>query len=196
MTIATVPARTDPEDPLGIPAMPIVEWFRMDASRRIATFLGVGAAGMVTGSFGIARLVMSAPHAALIASRSPTRGVVIWPTATLDPTTVALAVLGFAVLVGGGLVAILGLNRVLSEESYLALRVDGALLVHGDARRLVRWDDVADVRHDPTRDAIVLVREGGDEWAIERRFAGATNGEIVKKAAEVRRRALFGMYRR
>lgn len=196
MTIATLPARTDPEDPLGIPAMPIVEWFRIDASKRIARYLAIGAAGMVAGSFGIARLVMSAPHAVLMASRSPTRGAVLWPTATLDPTTVALALLGFAVLVGGGLFAILGLNRVLSEESYLALRVDGALLVHGDARRLVRWEDVTDVVHDATRDAIVLAREGADEWVIERRFAGATNAEIVKKAIEVRRRALFGMYRR
>lgn len=195
MTIAEARPRTDPEDPLGIPAAPIVEWFRIDATRRIAKYLTIGAAGMVAGSFSIARLVMGAPHAAVMATRSPTRVPVLWPAVALEPTTIAWALIGFALIVGGGLFAILGLQRVLSDESYLALRVDGALFVRGAARRFVRWEDIADVRHDAARDAIVFACDRGD-WPLEARFAGATNRDIVKKALEVRRRALFGMYRR
>lgn len=190
-------ARTDPEDPLAIPAAPIVEWFRVDATRRIAKFLAIGATGMVAGSLSIARLVMTAPHVVRYASRSPTRYPVIWPATTLEPSTVAWAVLGFSLVVGCGLVAVLGLRRVLSEESYLALRVDGVLFEHGEARRFARWEDVDDVRHDAERDALVIALRGDDApWTIESRFAGASNAEIAKKAVTVRRRALFGMYDR
>lgn len=194
MTIAEARPRTDPEDPLAIPAVPIVEWFRVDATRRIARYLAIGATGMAAGSFSIARLVMSAPHAAMVASRSPTRHPVLWPASDLDATTTAWAAIGFALVIVCGLVAIVGLNRVLREESYLALRVDGVLFVHGDARRFLRWEQIDDVLHDRGRDAIVLVRDDGERSTIAQRFAGGSSAEIVQKALAVRRRALFGLY--
>ncbi|AKF04843.1 hypothetical protein [Sandaracinus amylolyticus] len=196
MTIADARERTDPEDPLGIPAAPIIEWFRVDATRRIAKLLAIGATGMVAGSFSIARLVMTAPHAVRYATRSPARYPILWPESSVAPTTFLWAALGFALVVGCGLVAILGLRRVLSEESYLALRVDGVLFAHGEARRFVRWEDIDDVRHDAARDAIVWVLDGDDPWVLDARFAGGSNAEIAKKAVTVRRRALFGLYPR
>lgn len=198
MDIARTRDRTDPEDPLAIPAAPIVEWFRVDATRRIAKYLAIGASGMLAGSVAVARLVMTAPtHVVLYGSRSPTRYPVIWPATPVDPETLAWTLIGFALVVGCGLFAVLGLRRVLSEESYLALRVDGVLFQSGERRRFARWDDVEDVTHDPERDALVLALRGEETpWALDARFAGASNAEIAKKALTVRRRALFGMYDR
>jgi hypothetical protein len=202
VSFADAPARIDPEDPLGVPAAPIIEWFRIDETRRIGRYLAVGAAGMATASLALARLVLTAPLMAHVGSRSPTRypimaGDGLLPAAAVPISTVALALLGFGALVGCGLFAILGLKKVLSEESYLALRVDGVLFVRADGtRRFARWEEIEDVRHEAAGDAVVLAMHEGEPWALAWRFAGAGNAEIARKAAAVRRRALFGMYKR
>jgi hypothetical protein len=193
--IATTKARTDPEDVREIPLAPIAFWFRINESRRIAKFLSVGASGMVLGALLIARLVTRAASISVLTSHSPTRVPMTWPPPAPDPETWVPALLGFTFLVGGGLFAILGLRRVLEEERYLALRVDGLLFVDGSTRRFVSWDDVADVRYEAPGNAIVFVRESASDWVLDCRFAGASNSEIVKKALEVRRRSLLGMYR-
>lgn len=193
--IATTRAPTDPDDVREIPLAPIVVWFRIDESRRIAKFLSLGGCAMVLGALLVARLVTRSSSASLIASRSVARMPMMWPPAAPDLEVLSVALLGFAFLVGGGLFAILGLRRVLEEERYLALRVDGLLFVDGATRRFVPWDDVAEIRYDSPHDAIVFVRESASDWALGQRFAGTTNAEIVKTALEVRRRALLGMYR-
>jgi hypothetical protein len=101
----------------------------------------------------------------------------------------------FACLLGGGLTAILGLRRVLSEESYLALRHDGALFVHGDEERFVAWDDVEDVRWDASSDALLFVAHDGETVPLQARFADIANEEIARRARGVRRRAVFGLLR-
>ncbi len=150
---------------------------------------------MVLGALLMARLVTTSASLPLFVPRSPTRVPMTWPPAAPDPETLALALVGFAFLVGGGLFAILGLRRVLEEERYLALRVDGLLFVDGASRRFVSWDDVAEIRYEAEGNAIVFERESASEWMLDCHFAGASNSEIVKKALEVRRRALLGMYR-
>lgn len=194
--IATTRAPTDPEDVREIPLAPIVTWFRIDESRRITKFLCVGGCAMVLGALFVARLVARSSSPSLIASRSLARMPLMWPPAAPDLEALSIAFLGFVFLVGGGLFAILGLRRVLEEERYLALRVDGLLFVDASTRRFVPWDDVAAIRYDSSEDAIVFARESASDWVLGQRFAGVTNAEIATKALEVRRRALLGMYRR
>lgn len=170
MAIAHVRARVDPEDPIEIPVAPIVEWYRIDASRRLAVFLTIGAIGMSSGMLAVAALVVGE-----------------------GPRSLALGLLGIALVVGGGVTAIAGTMRAMWEESYLALRTDGALFVRGERRRYARWDDVDEIRHDPARRALVIVR-AGSEWILEERFAGATHREIAERASAVRRKARMGLY--
>jgi len=164
--------RTDPEDPLAIPAAPIVEWYRVDVTRRVVQRLAVGAGCMIVGMLAVSRLVMGAGA-----------GSLVW------------GLLGIVVVIGGGCYAVIGLQRILGEEQYVALRVDGVLLVDGDARRYRRWEEIDDVRHDRAFDAVVLV-SGDEEWSLAERFAGIANADLARAAASVRRKALFGLFRR
>lgn len=170
MAIVHARARVDPDDPLEIPLAPIVEWYRIDATRRIGVFLAIGAVSMSVGMVAVAGLVVG-------------RGL----------GSLAWGLGGIAIVLGGGAITVLGTMRVLWEESYLALRVDGALFVRGEQRRYVRWDDVEDVRHDPARGALVIVRDG-HEWVLSDRFAGTSHEDIAKRARAIRRRAIHGMY--
>jgi hypothetical protein len=192
---------------------PIVEWFRLDASRRIVRSLALGAGIMLLGSIvSAAGLLMSRgslPHPVLAARRDAlasdpaidprtgsARDAAAGARASAGPSPVlelTTGLLALACLVGGGLTAILGLRRVLAEESYLALRHDGALFVHGDEERFVAWDDVEDVRWDASTDALLFVSHDGEAVPLVARFADVANEEIARRARAVRRRAVFGL---
>jgi len=154
-----------------IPRAPIVEWYRVDATRPIAAYLACGVAGMVTGMLAVTKLVLDR-----------------------DASGLVCGAFGILVVVGGGLTTLIGLHRMLRDECYIALRVDGALFVRPDGWKLLRWDEVEDVRYDAARNAVVLIGRDGSEWALGDRFAGIDNAQLAKHAATVRRRALFGMY--
>lgn len=182
----------DPEDPLAIPAAPIVEWYRFDASRRIAKILIIAATGMAMGAVAIARLsVSTSPY--LWGRPSAARMPVLFGFATFSDPNFWVGSFGLLLVTLAGLVAVLGLQRVLSEENYLALRVDGALFQCGEARRFWSWADTQEIVHDPAR-GVVLISSSGEEWTISQRFAGVDHRELAKRAAAVRRRALFGLY--
>lgn len=101
--------------------------------------------------------------------------------------------LGLVLVAAGALFAIIGLRRVLDEESYLALRSDGALFVRGAERRLVVWSDVEDVRAEHGH--VVFVGHDGVRAEIDAVFAGQPVADVVRVAREVRRKALFGLLR-
>lgn len=183
------PPGTRPKDP------PIVEWYRLDASRSILKTLMLGASIMLLGSlvsaWGLFSSRGSIPHpllghrgAVLAAEAAPERSPVL-------EITTGLVALGC--LVGGGFTAILGLKRALSEECYLALRHDGALFVSGETERFVAWDDLEDVAWDARTDALLFVGHDGEAVPLVARFADVTNEELAKRVRAVRRRAVHGL---
>jgi hypothetical protein len=196
------------------PGPPIVEWFRLDASGRIVRSLALGAGIMLLGSLVSAGALLASrgalPHP-MIGSRrdvlvgdpaidphtgraaGEARGPDVVPRSPILELTTGL--FAFACLLGGGLTAILGLRRVLSEESYLALRHDGALFVHGEEERFVAWEDVEDVRWDAGTDALLFVSHDGEAVPLHARFADIANEEVARRARAVRRRAVFGLLR-
>jgi len=182
----------------------IVEHFRVDASRRLVFALGLGSLVMTLGSLAMAAALLfmrvdgEVPlHARAMPLRgAPASGPVL--SAPDDPIElrfswweVTFGVLGLASIAGGGGFAIYRLHRVLQEESYLALRTDGAYFCTDAERSLVRWEDVAAVRAEGH--AVVFERHDGDDWVREERFAGVDAAALAKRASEVRRKALFGL---
>lgn len=111
----------------------------------------------------------------------------------IDPRQIALIVFGLTCILGGIGRTIFVLRGRLGDEAYLALRADGALFSDGAHESFVRWDDVERVRWDPARSAIVFARHDGSEWIRAERFADLPGEALAARAAEVRRKALFGL---
>jgi hypothetical protein len=186
----------------------IVQHFRLDPSRKIKGALGI-AAGLVTvGALCVAAALMigrADPRRAALA-RAPRstasaplfRGTPVTASGApidVDPSPVELALLagGILLIVSGGASAIVGLRRVMTEETYLALRTDGALYRAGRERSFVAWDEVEEVTWDGS--AVLFVRHDGSAWARSERFADIDGIGLAKCAADVRRKALFGLIR-
>lgn len=183
----------------------IVEHFRVDASRQLLRALGLGSLIMAVGSLVVAGALLAprldterpvyaraAPGDArfrvgqVTADGAPIRTGTEW-------WELGLGLLGLASIVGGGGIAIVGLNRVLREERFLALRTDGAFFRAGRDRSLIRWEDVAAVRWDDERRELAFDRHDGASWTRAERYAGIDGAELAKRAADVRRKALFGL---
>lgn len=195
------PRTTRAKDP------PIVEWYRLDASRRIITTLTLGASIMLVGSIvsaaGLFGSRGSIPHPMLMGHRRAMIGeaVVEGPivegsapqrSPVLELTTGLIAL---ACLLGGGATAIIGLKRALSEERYLALRQDGALFVEEDTERFVAWEDLDDVRWDAATNALLFIGHDGVAVPLVARFADVTNEDLAQRVRAMRRRAVHGLLR-
>jgi hypothetical protein len=179
---------------------PIVEWYRLDASRRIFTTLTLGASIMLVGSIvsaaGLFGSRGSIPHPMLMGHRRAMIGEDALATTERSPMlelTTGLVALGC--LLGGGATAIVGLKRALSEERYLALRQDGALFVEEDTERFVAWEDLEDVRWDAATNALLFIGHDGVAVPLVARFADVTNEDLAQRVRSVRRRAVHGLLR-
>jgi len=173
-------ARIGPADDVVGDAL-IVAYHRVDPTARILRYLAIGAAAMGGGSVVMAGAFARLGHHSLDFFADPRVMLLGF----------ALGALGLGFMTLGGLYAILNLKRILSEEQYLALRTDGALFRDGDALSLLRWEDVESVHADGDR--VVFVRHDGTEWVRPERFADTDASGLARRAAEVRRKALFGL---
>ncbi|MGE0784609.1 MAG: hypothetical protein AB7S26_02900 [Sandaracinaceae bacterium] len=170
----------------------IVDHFRVDTSRELFTGLAIGAVLMTLGSFVIGAALaadlragghaLGLAHEAALTSGVPGRG----------PLGLAMIGLGLLLIAIGGGGAILRLNRGLRDERYLALRTDGAYLRLGERRELLCWEDTEAVRFEPGR-GVVFTQHDGEEWVVAERFGGLDGPALARRAAEVRRKALFGL---
>lgn len=178
----------------------IIEHFRLDPSRGLwlalapASLLVVLGSMLVGGAVVAHRLDADLPPIGLRRSTTFLARVDVEGRPIDEPTgPLWLALAGIVTVGAGGAVAIAGLRRALSEESYLLLRTDGAYFQHGSERELVAWEDVEAVRFDAERRALVLERHDGSIVERRERFAGIEGDELARRAARVRRKALFGL---
>lgn len=186
----------------------IVDYFRLDPTRALGRALGIGSlivtlGGVVMGAAIILpRFDPEGPVYAVHARAGD--GIFTGGEVTADGTPIerdafgweiGLGLFGLACIVGGAATAIIGLRGVLSEESYLALRTDGAYFRTAEERSLVRWEEIESVRWDPSEGVVRFVRHDGSTWVRAESFAGIDGEELAKRAGEVRRKALFGLIR-
>lgn len=179
----------------------VVACFRVDPTPGLLRALGWGSLVIALGSLGVAAgLAITGADASH--PRLAARDVTVGPPVDSEgrplpreevPLELGLALAGLAAILTGAGVAVVGLQRVWREESYLALRTDGAYAELGEDRGLVRWEDVAEVRWDHTLHAVVFERHDGARWSRSERFAGIDGPALAKRAAEIRRKALFGL---
>ena len=179
----------------------IVEHYRVDVSRRMLRAIGIGVFVMTVGLAAATLAIMlprwsgDIPEAAqrepLLPDRSVTRIRAQLPEDVRSQEAI-FGLIGLAFIPTGGLISIIGLNRLLSEDHYLALRTDGAVFSgDGGERDFVAWADVEEIRAE--RGAVGFIRHDGDVWLRTERYAGIDAEELAKRASEVRRKGLFGL---
>jgi hypothetical protein len=192
------------------PGGAIVEHFRLDPTPALRRALGWGSMIVSVGGIVMAAAILLPrfdPHGPVyVRSVTTTAADALFRggEVTADGTPVerstlgwelGLWLLGIGCIVGGAATSILGLRGVLSEESYLALRTDGAYFRSDRERSLVRWEDVESVRWDAATRSVLFERHDGTAWIRREAFAGVDGAELAKRASEIRRKALFGLIR-
>ena len=175
----------------------VLDAYRVDVSRALSRVLGLAATLVLLGSMatGSALVMARVEGVPITLGRRTDVGVASQHRVGTAPsaTSIGLGALGLLLVLGGAGAAMVGLRRVLREERYLLLRSDGALFVQGRRRRLVKWQDVEDVHHEGRE--LVFVCHDGLSLTIEERYGGVTLPELARRAASLRRKALFGLLR-
>jgi hypothetical protein len=151
----------------------MLEYYRVDSTRRVVRALVIGPALLLAGSLILAAAIVIGRHSEVF------RWIV--------------AAIGAVCTVGGPVFVIAALHRILREEAYLALRTDGILYHRGLERDLATWDSLEHVRWDPDARVLRLERRQGEPWLIAERFAGIDGPALAKRLDEVRRKAGFGL---
>ena len=180
----------------------MIDWYRVDATRRIKQVLGVASGLVLAGSMlgAVCVALLREPSGALLGHGGRDA---MFRTAAMEhePADVrhadwvlGLGIAALALVVSGGGTAILGLMRELSQERWLALRTDGLVIAERGTEKRAPWSQIEDVHMDGT--TIVVLLASGDTWSIRDRFAGTTRADLGKRIAHVRRRALHGLLRR
>lgn len=201
--VATAQAAND--DPLlkGL----IVEHYRVDPGRLVIKALAWGALVIVVGMFVVASglYVSRAISPLRVPTPIPPRmaryagGPVDEAGAPIDRGEEIAVQLGFGaagllIVISGGAIVLLGLKRELGHEVYLAFRTDGAIFRSGPDVAAVRWENVEDVWWDDAEQAVCFMAHDGEVWARRERYAGIDGPALAKRACQVRRKALFGLY--
>lgn len=173
----------------------MLDAYRVDVSRALSRVLGLAAALVLVGSMatGAALVLARLEGVPITVGRRPDVAIATQAQPSVAPSAspLGLGALGLLFVLGGAATAIVGLRRVLREERYLLLRSDGALFVQGRRRRLVKWQDVEDVRHEGRE--LVFLCHDGRALSIEERYGGVSLPELARRAALLRRKALFGL---
>lgn len=102
--------------------------------------------------------------------------------------------LGVFVVATGPLRAILGMHRLLTVETYLAVRADALVwqAATGPAIELA-WDALRAIGWDAARAAIVVERREGEPLVLTERFDGVAAPELARRLEQVRKRAALGL---
>jgi hypothetical protein len=156
-----------------VASRPVLAHWRLDHRRGFVRVLGQGALFVTIGS---------AITGAGLFFRA-TGGVARWAIP-----------LGVLIVACGPLRAILGMHRLLVEETYLAARADALVWQLGGAPPIeLAWDDLVRVSWDGARRAVVVERRAGEPLILPQRFDGVDGPELARRLEQVRKRAALGL---
>jgi hypothetical protein len=154
------------------PPVQMLDWYRVDAWRRMRRVLVAGPALLTLGGL-----------------------VVAVSFATREPASVReLAdIVGLFLVAAGAAVTMAGMHRILRDDAYLSIRTDGVMLHSASLETFVAWTDLERVRWDGARPAILLERREGDAIVISHRFATIEAPALAERIERARRRTAMGM---
>lgn len=102
-------------------------------------------------------------------------------------------VFGFVLIAAGALTTTIGMQRILRDELFLALRSDGVVIQSPAGEALVGWDDLRDARWHADRAELVLEREVGDPIVLSRPFSRIAGRALAERILVVKRKAAMNL---
>jgi hypothetical protein len=152
----------------------IVEWFRVDPWPRIRVVLLTGPVVLTLGGLVIA---------------------VSFLTRASRDTRIEAAIAGFVLVASGALTTFIGMQRVLRDEVFLALRTDGLVVQTRQGETFVTWDDLEEARWDGGRGLLLLTRADASVVTVGERFAGIDGKALADRIRMTKRRAAMNLLR-
>ncbi len=146
----------------------IVEWYRVDQSKRIRRVLVAGAA-ILTGG-----------------------GVVVggaFLTHQGEDLQRVAACIGVLLTVAGAAFTAFAMQRILAVDTYLALCKTGVLAKLGGREVYFTWEEIVGVAWDETRRAIVLQLGDDKSFAFDAPLAGMPPKLLARKVDHARKKA-------
>ena len=114
----------------------------------------------------------------------------------LQPYANVITLVGAAFMLAGLLLTLVVVRPVLSHDEYVAALERGLLWKLDGEERFLAWDDIADVKWETERAAMVVRLREGDPVIIVRVFGRAPGDQVVARLDDVRRKATFAGSRR
>jgi len=116
--------------------------------------------------------------------------VVAFRTRQTADVSMAAACAGILLIVSGTVVAVVGLQRLLANESCIVVRADGIAVQRKELEDFVAWDDVEVIR--AAERSIVVARRDGTALTVgDRKFGGKDAKVLAPELDAVRRKAAF-----
>ncbi len=106
---------------------------------------------------------------------------------------VASAAVGFVLIAGGAGYTLLGMQRILRDDVYVALRTDGVAIQSSVGETLIAWEALEGARWVPDPGALVLERTGAPPVVVERSFARIAGPALAEQIRAARRRVAMGL---
>jgi hypothetical protein len=100
---------------------------------------------------------------------------------------------GFVLIAAGALATAVGMQRILRDELFLALRSDGVVIQSPAGETLVGWDDLRAARWEADRAALVLERRAGDPIVLSRPFSRIAGRALAERILAVKRKAAMNL---
>lgn len=153
----------------------LLEWYRADATAAVVRVVVLGSALVMCGVVCVGLCLSGAGGGQVV--------------------NVLLGVVGALCTLAGPGVTILGFQRVLSQDVYLAVRREGLAFHDGGTEQRVSWDDLVEARSEGDPPRLTLVRRAEAPLHLPVRFDGVDAPELARRLNQVRRRALMNLLR-
>ncbi len=146
----------------------LLEWFRVDQSRRTTRLLVSGTLLVFVGASLVGGAFLTHKAGALLH---------------------ALTLLGAAMLLLGLVVGFGGMTVLLAHDEYLAVTPDGILFHRGANDELHPWGELTGVTHDEAGGRWVLHRADGTAVPVDVAYSGASARELAAHLEQLRAKA-------
>ena len=150
----------------------IIEWFRPDRRREILRVFSIACGVLATGA-----LLVGLANTGII---------------DLDDFgRQAIAIIGAVTTLSGPLIAVIGLPMVIGGDDYLALSLDGVVVVRKKEQRAITWQELAGASVNDS--VLCLELETGETVRVPERFSGIELDELAQRINRTQQRAIMGL---